>query len=299
VLLGPPVPFPMSGFEIFGALAGAVGILNVLINRFENVAALVGAAKTLGADARTVLAICKHVRELVERHTRFSFDESITNRIEKSLESVDDFTKKYDDNVFLHRIIRAAMALYRAKKLADIEQKLNTVLNLINIAVNNDTNENTTTILRKQECGHVAVIQEIQKLSQKRDPRAEHSSEIPDEWITDFDSVPNLSFQHALTANVRALKNALVFDPPQHSVITAYGMGGAGKTTACNMVAHDDEVVSRFKDGILWLELGEKSTSAELIKKLARVVEQSGAKSIAEAIRVANDANLDDATGAF
>jgi hypothetical protein len=65
------------------------------------------------------------------------------------------------------------------------------------------------------------------------------------------------------------------------------------------MVAHDDEVVSRFDDGILWLELGEKSTAAELVERLASVVEHCGGKSTAKAIRVDNDASLDDAKAGF
>jgi hypothetical protein len=285
--------------EAFGVLGGAVGILDIVINRFEKVADRVEAARTLGADARTILAICKQVRGLADKHAWFSFEDSITKRIAESLKYVEDVTKQYDDNDFPRRIIRPIKALYRVKKLDEIEQKLNTVLNLINAAVNSDTNENTTTILRKQESSLVAMIQEIQKLSTMRDPGAEHAGEDPDEWIADFVSVPNLSFQHADTANVRALKMALLGDPPLHSVITAYGMGGAGKTTACKMVARDDEVVSRFKDGILWLELGEKSTSAELIKRLASVVKKSGGKSIARAIRIANNANLADVEADF
>jgi hypothetical protein len=189
--------------------------------------------------------------------------------------------------------------MYGVKKLAEIEHKLNTVLNLINTAVNTDTNENTFAILSEQESGRVAVIQEIHKLSDMRCPGTEHAGEVPDEWIAVFDLVPNLSFQNADTANVRALKSALLGDPAQHSLITAYGMGGAGKTTACKMAAGDAEVVSRFKDGVLWLELGGKCTSAELFGRLARVVEQSGGKSIAEEIRVANDANLDNGKAAF
>jgi hypothetical protein len=131
---------------------------------------------------------------LAKKHARFSFDDSITNRIEECLEYVEDITKRYDDSAAFLRIIRPMTAHYGVKKLAEIEHKLNTVLNLINTAVNSDTNENKFAILSGQESGRVAVIQEIQKLSKMRDTGAEHADDVPDEWIVAFDSVPNLSF---------------------------------------------------------------------------------------------------------
>jgi hypothetical protein len=81
------------------------GILDVVINRFENVADRAEAAKTLGTDAWTVRDICKQVKKLAKKHARFSFDDSITKSIEECLQYFEDVTKRYDDNAAFLRVI--------------------------------------------------------------------------------------------------------------------------------------------------------------------------------------------------
>jgi Cdc6-like AAA superfamily ATPase len=145
--------------EACGGLAGAVEILDVVINRLENAAARVDAAKELEADARRILDISKQVQELAEKHARLSVDEVLTQRIRESLESVEEATREYDDNSF------PTKALHRANRSEEIEQNLNIALNFVNLAVNSETKEKTINTLPKQVSGRVDAAQEIQKLN--------------------------------------------------------------------------------------------------------------------------------------
>ena len=47
-------------------------------------------------------------------------------------------------------------------------------------------------------------------------------------------------------------------------------MGGVGKTTACKIVANDQGVRSKFKDGVFWMEFGMGKTAEAALGDLGR-----------------------------
>jgi hypothetical protein len=173
----------MLGLEIFGAVAGGVSIVDIAINRCESFAARVNAAKGLKANAERILGICKQVRALAEKNARFSFDESTTEILKSALQDVSNIVRQYDDDCRVSKFKRSAMAKYRSSKLVEIEHKMRTVLDLINAAVNTDTNEIANAIRRDIATRHDTVIQEIQNISLTQDRGAENANEIPDEWV--------------------------------------------------------------------------------------------------------------------
>lgn len=54
------------------------------------------------------------------------------------------------------------------------------------------------------------------------------------------------------------------------------GTGGFGKTTLAQAVCSTPEVIEAFKDGVLWLELGEEANEATVTQKLNEAVEALG-----------------------
>jgi hypothetical protein len=53
-------------------------------------------------------------------------------------------------------------------------------------------------------------------------------------------------------------------------------MGGVGKTTACMVVASDEEVGRTYSDAVLWMSLGIDVTAYTVVQQLANIVEQTG-----------------------
>jgi WD40 repeat protein len=107
---------------------------------------------------------------------------------------------------------------------------------------------------------------------------------LRDSWVCNFSSVPSPPSYAVETQYVRNLYSALLDETGRNRVIAVHGWGGAGKTTACKMVANGANVRQRFKDGIFWVELGETASTAALIERLARAVERSGGEKTSEYI---------------
>jgi NB-ARC domain len=111
-----------------------------------------------------------------------------------------------------------------------------------------------------------------------------------DTWVCNFSSVPPPPMYVVETQYVRNLYSALLDEQRQCRVITVHGWGGAGKTTACKMIANNTNVRRKFKDGIVWIELGEKASLVALIERLARAVKRSGGENTSEYIVRQSDA---------
>ena len=69
------------------------------------------------------------------------------------------------------------------------------------------------------------------------------------------------------------------------NVVGTKGMGGIGKSCALFGLASDEEVRSRFCDGIYWLVLGQDATKQGVIEQLARITRESGGERQARAVR--------------
>jgi predicted ATPase len=76
----------------------------------------------------------------------------------------------------------------------------------------------------------------------------------------------------------------LLDETKQCRVVTVHGWGGAGKPTACKMLANDGSVRKRFTDGIIWVDLGENTSPRALTERFAHAVKRSGRKKTAESI---------------
>jgi NB-ARC domain len=107
---------------------------------------------------------------------------------------------------------------------------------------------------------------------------------LQDCWVCYFSSVPAPSSYIVETQYVRNLKSVLLDETGQYRLVTVHICGGAGKTTACKMVANENNVRQRFKDGVIWVELGETASSGALIERLAHAVKRSGGERTAESI---------------
>jgi WD40 repeat protein len=70
---------------------------------------------------------------------------------------------------------------------------------------------------------------------------------------------------------------------PGKGGLAVAGMGGIGKTSALILVAHDERVRKRFKDGVvLWMALGPGATDTDLARELMVIVRGSGGRATAE-----------------
>jgi hypothetical protein len=86
---------------------------------------------------------------------------------------------------------------------------------------------------------------------------------------------------------VASLKTA-VLDRNVGGVVAAVGvqgMGGVGETTACLVVASDQEVLSACSDARLWMSLGLDVTTEAVVDRLAGVVEKTGGALSAKLMR--------------
>ncbi|CDF37505.1 WD40-repeat containing protein [Chondrus crispus] len=68
-------------------------------------------------------------------------------------------------------------------------------------------------------------------------------------------------------------------------VVGTKGMGGIGKSCALRGLASDEEVRSRFCDGIYWLVLGQDATERGVMEQLARITRESGGETQAKEVR--------------
>lgn len=68
--------------------------------------------------------------------------------------------------------------------------------------------------------------------------------------------------------------------------IVVRGMGGVGKTTAVCGIANDERARYRFPGGVMFVQIGEQGTCADLIQGIALLVEHSGCPERADKIRV-------------
>ncbi|MCA1693604.1 MAG: DUF4062 domain-containing protein [Actinobacteria bacterium] len=51
-----------------------------------------------------------------------------------------------------------------------------------------------------------------------------------------------------------------------------WGAGGFGKTTLARLLAHHDEVIEQFPDGVVWATVGDDAAGPELAEKVTNVV---------------------------
>jgi hypothetical protein len=111
-----------------------------------------------------------------------------------------------------------------------------------------------------------------------------------DIWVCNFSSVPSPPSYVVETLYVRNLYSALLDETGRCRLITVHDWGGAGKTTACKLIANNANVRQIFKDGIVWIELEETASSGALIERLARAVKRSGGENASEYIMRRMDA---------
>ena len=70
-----------------------------------------------------------------------------------------------------------------------------------------------------------------------------------------------------------------------HTVLAIQGMPGVGKTCTLRALCHDEEIRSRFKDGVHVIRLGADAVLHTFLGGLSRIVEESGGHHLAARIR--------------
>ena len=76
-------------------------------------------------------------------------------------------------------------------------------------------------------------------------------------------------------AEFNRLKSSLLsqnFEEPVAITAAFRGAGGYGKTTLAMSICHDDDIKNAFDDGILWITLGERPSSADLLGRLGDLI---------------------------
>jgi len=76
-----------------------------------------------------------------------------------------------------------------------------------------------------------------------------------------------------------------------------WGAGGFGKTTLARLLAHRKKVREWFRDGVVWVSIGEDAAGPELAEKVTSVVGLLGGKRPAVTDPVAAGAELGRALG--
>jgi hypothetical protein len=105
--------------------------------------------------------------------------------------------------------------------------------------------------------------------------------------LNDMRSTPN---ERRIPHNVEFPRDFVPREAEMHSIVTALvdtgggarvalttavrGAGGFGKTTLAKAVCHDDDVLARYSDGVLWLTVGEGNRTVEQL--LSALLEQLG-----------------------
>lgn len=100
------------------------------------------------------------------------------------------------------------------------------------------------------------------------------------------------------------LKSKLLKSTSTNSAIAARGaivhgaseMAGVGKTTALIALGHDEDVRDHFKDGILFLTLGQGASVEDIVRGLAKIMKFTGALTSADAVK--KETNLSKAVEA-
>ena len=84
---------------------------------------------------------------------------------------------------------------------------------------------------------------------------------LPDEWVS-------------RSAVESAILEALIEDgfSPKTARIALIGEGGFGKSTIAQTICYQPEIIEAFKDGIIWIELGENATQATVLTKINAVL---------------------------
>jgi hypothetical protein len=70
--------------------------------------------------------------------------------------------------------------------------------------------------------------------------------------------------------------------------------GGAGKSTACLVVANDDDVKRRSPDTMLWIQLGDSASAPAIVDQVAAIVRATGGHSFADNIRTHGEKKLEE-----
>jgi NB-ARC domain len=119
-----------------------------------------------------------------------------------------------------------------------------------------------------------------------------------DHWTNSFSSVP--PFQSCFeTQSIRVLRYALRNCGKLSQLITVYGKGGVGKTTACRILESYTQVKQIFQDGFSWIEFGKNSTADTDIQQLVHVTQLSGAIGTAASISEAPAKRLEQTKSYF
>jgi hypothetical protein len=77
------------------------------------------------------------------------------------------------------------------------------------------------------------------------------------------------------------------------AAVGLHGSGGVGKTTACKIIANDEDVRLRYPDAVLWIQLGDDASAATVVNQIVAIVEATGGRSFADDIRTYGEKNLD------
>ncbi len=83
----------------------------------------------------------------------------------------------------------------------------------------------------------------------------------------------------------QAVKGQLLCQDTQIGTLVVsaiYGLGGIGKSVLASKLAHDNEVQTRFADGILWATLGQ---NPDILPRLSDWIQGLGLSEILQAVR--------------
>jgi hypothetical protein len=94
-----------------------------------------------------------------------------------------------------------------------------------------------------------------------------------------FHGVPRLSTEHIVARDTDVLRLLSAIDGASAAVgtVAVFGMGGAGKSVLCALLAHHPLTRERFPDGVFWITAGQvclvsvgRPCSADAVCRLRR-----------------------------
>lgn len=117
-----------------------------------------------------------------------------------------------------------------------------------------------------------------ENLSDSKGVEVQAPPSIPESPLKPSALLPGIRRPNDFVGRVEALKTVkdlLLSEGEQPSVVAITGLGGLGKTYLAEALVSDPEVQSRFSDGILWVTLGQKPALQTLLGQCIRQLDKS------------------------